>query len=108
LSEIDCVQEQKITNSRQANANRKCAPDNGPSAVPVQLYKPFFRWTSDNAQERVQQVAMTPSPSPPPPPPAHTCHLQLNMTDNVILVALLNAYGRWVTANRAKDFYAGQ
>jgi hypothetical protein len=34
--------------------------------------------------------------------------LQLNVTDNVILVALLNACGRSVTANRTKDFYADQ
>ncbi len=50
LSEIDCVQEQKITNSRQANSNRKCAPDNVPSAVPVQRSKPFLRWTSETCR----------------------------------------------------------
>ncbi len=79
---------------KKGNASLKHAPENDPLAVlisdrtvPVQLSEPFFRWTSDNAQARVQQ---------------------LNMTDNVILVALLNACERSVTANRTKDFYADQ
>ncbi len=78
---------------KRDSANPKRAPKNDLLAVisdhfvPVQLSEPFFRWTSDNDQERMQQ---------------------LNSTDNVILVALLNACGRTVTANRTKDFYADQ
>jgi hypothetical protein len=78
---------------KKSSGNPKRDPKNVPRvmisdlSVLVQLSEPFFRWTSDNDQERIQQ---------------------LYTTDNVILVALLNAYGMTVTANRTKDFYVDQ